>query len=1573
MDYLFRSGQRVFQLLDTSRSGSEFNQLGEMGSDSSFITNVLNPTLNVTNSISLDPGLINSTCSYLCLDKEGWFPASAVISDITPCFLDGVVLTLPSLLIIFFGSFQIKNLLEKRAVPCRTDWHFWTKLSLVALQIVFTIATAIINAADSSAFLHDVHFLGPSLNTVALGVAFALHYIEHFRSRIPTGSLLFFWLSSIIALFVNFLVLTRNHYHEYSLGGYLLASSRFLNACIIFFLEYVISKSRSDYENLVDEDDSPMDQADVFSRIFFLWMTDLMKKGYDSYLTEEDLPSLPKENETHRSAEKLDKNWTAQLANKGKEPSLFWAIAKSFGGPFLVGGFYKIVHDILAFVNPQLLRLLIKFVNEYTFRVPEESIPISNGFMIAIGMFVVSLLQTAVLHQYFQRAFDTGMRVRAGLTSAVYHKALKLSNEGRSSCTGEGKMSGTGDIINLMSVDTQRLSDISSNLFTIVSGPFQLILCLVSLHELLGNSMWAGVFIMVVMIPFNSYIAKYQKTLQKVQMGNKDQRTRLTSEMLTNVKSLKLYGWEAPFMDRLNHVRNDKELTTLKKIGVFSAVTNFLWSCAPFLVSCSTFGIFVLTQDTPLTTDIVFPALTLFNLLGFPLAVIPMVITGVIEASVSTGRLRTFFLADELQTDAIVREEKAVRIGDESVKVEHATFLWERSNAFKTALTGINFVANKGDLSCIVGKVGSGKSSFLKAILGDLYRAEGKVTVRGKVAYVSQVPWIMNDTVKENILFGARFDASFYEKTIHACALIDDLAILPDGDETQVGEKGISLSGGQKARLSLARAVYARADIYLLDDPLSAVDEHVGHHIIENVLGQNGLLKTKCKILATNSITVLSHADQLTMISEGKIVESGTYDYVMESKSALYNLIKEFGKARAQRSPDATATDTATDISSASSAIIDTLDESENEPKDIFDMETVTRQLTTQTLRRASIASFKKSSLVQHDDETRKTRQSKEFSEKGKVKWDVYKEYAKACNLWTVMLFLIMLLTSTATSVAGNVWLKHWAEVNSREGGNPHVLMYLGVYFALGVGSSFLTVCQTLILWIFCAIHSAKELHNRMLNSVMRAPMSFFETTPLGRILNRFSNDMFKVDEVLARVFSQFFSNSVKVMFTIMVISSSTPAFLLVIGPLLVLYIYFQRYYLRTSRELKRVDSVTKSPIYAHFQETLGGLSTIRAYNQESRFNFINESRLDLNLKAYFPSISANRWLAVRLEFIGSFIILAAAGLSIVSLKNNAITPGLVGLAMSYALQITQSLNWIVRMTVEVETNIVSVERILEYSDLPSEAPVIVENNRPPAAWPTSGHIIFNKYSTRYRPELDLVLKGIDLDIKPREKIGIVGRTGAGKSSLTLALFRIIESSAGNIDIDNIDISKIGLSDLRHKLSIIPQDSQAFEGSIRDNLDPQGTHDDTDLWHVLELSHLKNHVQENMEGGLDAIVMEGGSNLSVGQRQLMCLARALLTPSNILVLDEATAAVDVETDKILQETIRSEFKERTILTIAHRLNTILDSDRIVVLSAGEVAEFDTPTNLLKNKESLFYSLCNQAGFTNNDETTELNN
>ncbi|KAJ5723756.1 Metal resistance protein YCF1 [Penicillium malachiteum] len=1502
-----------------------------------------------------------------CGDPEGWGPLSSTGFHLTPCFSDALVAGV-AVWGTLGGAGALWLLLKKRIPqPVSKNWHFYTKLVVLASIILVTALQAAIQAETKpKSFWTDFRFWSSILNLASLGVIFAVQYFEHWRSRQPNGVVLFYWLFFIIVDGIKLQSLVSRKEYLTGIPYFVCVNVTLGLALVEFVLEYLVPKKQSDYDALGDEDECPYNYADIFSILTFGWMTPLMKFGYKNYLTQDDLWNLRRRDTTRATLDDLSAAWDVELEKK--KPSLWIALFKAFGGPYIRGAIIKTGSDMLAFVQPQLLRYLIAFIDSY--RSPEPE-PVIRGVAIALAMFFVSVCQTSLLHQYFQRAFDSGMRVKSSLTALIYGKALRLSSEGRSSKT-------TGDIVNHMAVDQQRLSDLTQFGTQLISAPFQITLCMVSLYQLVGPSMFAGIGVMILMIPLNGVIARMMKKLQIVQMKNKDSRTRLMTEILNNIKSIKLYAWNTAFMNKLSHIRNDLELNTLRKIGATQSVANFTWQSTPFLVSCSTFTVFVLTSNRPLTTEIVFPALTLFNLLTFPLSILPMVITSIIESAVAVNRLTDYFTAEELQTEAVIVQDTVEHIGDEAVRVRDASFTWNRHSGINV-LQNIDLSARKGELSCIVGRVGAGKSSLLQSILGELWKCNGEVVVRGRVAYVAQAPWVMNASVRENIVFGHRWDPDFYDLTVEACALLDDFKNLPDGDQTEVGERGISLSGGQKARVTLARAVYARADIYLLDDVLSAVDQHVGRHIINKVLGASGLLSTKTRILATNAITVLKEADYIGLLRDKTIIESGTYQQLMAMKGEIASLVtNNLAESDEERSPIVSDDELASRPSSENTAVID--DEEEDDDSDSEAMEQPGslvsikrrasgpgRKTSYATLRRASTATWQGPRRKLNDEENvLKSKQSQEVAQQGKVKWGVYGEYAKNSNIVAVTFYLLALLSAQTAQVLGNFWLKSWTEVNEKHGGNQKVGLFIGVYLAFGLGSSLLVIVQNLILWIFCSIEASRKLHERMAFAIFRSPMSFFETTPSGRILNRFSSDIYRVDEVLARTFNMLFANSARAVFTMIVIASSTPAFLLLVLPLSYVYLSYQKYYLRTSRELKRLDSVTRSPIFAHFQESLGGITTIRAYRQENRFALENEWRMDANLRAYFPSISANRWLAVRLEFIGSIIILSSAGLAIVSVSTGSgLSAGMVGLAMSYALQITQSLNWIVRQTVEVETNIVSVERVLEYANLPSEAPDVMFKSRPSIGWPAQGAVSFNDYSTRYRPGLDLVLKNINLDIKPHEKIGVVGRTGAGKSSLTLALFRIIEPTNGGISIDGLDVSKIGLSDLRGRLAIIPQDPAMFEGTLRDNLDPRHVHDDTALWSAIEHARLKEQVSQ-MEGQLDAQIQEGGSNLSQGQRQLVSLARALLTPSNILVLDEATAAVDVETDALLQRTLRSSiFSDRTIITIAHRINTIIDSDRIVVLDRGTVAEFDTPAELIKSGGK-FYELAKEAGLLEGD-------
>ncbi|KAI8898763.1 P-loop containing nucleoside triphosphate hydrolase protein [Globomyces pollinis-pini] len=1288
-------------------------------------------------------------------------------------------------------------------------------------------------------------------------------------------------------------------------------SSFRLATSIIIFLFELVPKPKSYYLSLDDDENvSPEESSNIFSRLIFSWMTPLMKLGYTKVLDMDDLWTLRKVDSSAYNSANFQKNLSAEL--RKKRPSLVRALFYTFALDFFSSAFFKVCQDILQFTQPQLLHLIMSFAATYADGYEGGPDPYYKGLAIAFAMLATAVTQTLFLHQYFNGTFMMGMRVRSSLVTAIYMKSLRLSNSARQGST-------IGEITNLMSVDATRISDLSTFLHIAWSGPFQIFVAVYFLYQTLGASVFGGILVMLLMIPVNSVIASKSRALNKVQMGNKDARTKLMDEILSGMKVIKLYAWEQPFIKKVFGIR-EKELATLRKIAVLASATSFTWSCAPFLVSFTTFALYSVISPEPLTSTKVFVSLSLFNLLSFPLGAFPSVIASMVDASVSFSRLIEFFKNEEKDENAVTYDfVPPFRPNDNSlierVVIEDADISWSLDGA--PTLKDLNLSLKDGSLLAVVGTVGSGKSTLLSAILGDTYKIKGSVTVRGTVAYVAQTAWIMNCTLRDNILFGLPYDAAFYDATIEACGLIPDMKQLVAGDMTEIGERGINLSGGQKQRIAIARAVYSRADIYLFDDALSAVDAHVGRHIFDKILGPNGLLKAKARLLVTHGIQYLPAADNVILLADSQIAEIGPYNQLMSSKGLVYKLIKEYGKQQSS-----------TDLLKKEVEPVEDKPVVKCEKKDTGNAAIIT----------------------------------KEESAKGKVDLAVYKTYAQSCGTLSVIIFIGIAMTSQCLSVTQNILLSEWAKYNDHHPNNTDsVLPWLGAYGGIGLCYSAGVFIQVLYAWVYCGIRSARVLHNDLLNNVLRLPQSFFDTTPLGRIINRFSKDQYTVDEVLARSFLMYFRTTFVVISVLAVNSFGNPYYILFAIPLGFLYYYFQRFYLTTSRELKRLDSTSRSPVYSNFQETLNGTTSIRAYGQMDRFIKLNESKVDYNQQAYYPSVCSNRWLAIRLEFIGALIVFGSASFGVLALYlNHSISASVIGLMLVYSLSVTQTLNWMVRQSCEIETNIVSVERIKEYSDLPQEAPAEIPSTAPPASWPTQGAISFRNYSTRYRSDLDLVVKDLNIDIKPKEKIGIVGRTGAGKSSLTLSLFRIIEASSGCILIDSVDISTIGLVNLRSALSIIPQDPVLFCGTIRQNLDPFENHTDLEIWTALEKAKLKDYVTSFPEG-LNLEIVQGGENFSCGQRQLVCLARALVRKTKILIMDEATAAIDVETDAIIQRTIRTEMKECTILTIAHRINTVMDSDRIIVMDMGRVTEFDTPKRLLDNKSSLFYGLAKEAG------------
>lgn len=1346
---------------------------------------------------------------------------------------------------------------------------------------------------------------------------------------------------------------------------------------------------------------TPELSASFLSGLTFHWLNPLIYLGYSRPLKLDDLYDIKPVIRTAHVFRKFSNYY-----KPSKSPSVILPLFRSFALEYVTTSSFKLMSCFLMFVNPLVLDYLLQWMVHRT--------PYWQGFFYAGLMFSCSIIDSMLLNQYEYRLAILSLKMRQALSDAIYKKALQLSPDVKAKYS-------TGQIVNLMAVDTHRVTEFilfSNNAW---SAPLIIGIAVYLLWQQLGPSTIAGIGVIVLLIPINGWITMVWRKTQHALMAEKDKRSKILSEIFSGMRVFKLYGWEPAFKERVTKAR-EGELVNLKRQSKYMAGVTFSLSAAPIFVAIFTFITYTLVDSSNvLDPSKAFVSLTLFNILRLPMTFLPLLITFATMFFVSMKRISAYLASEEADHQAIPcitggSSEEETKLQNNStcessdaangttagagyasdtsmppdeyaksaIWIRDGNFSWTSTRDVSNAtLKDINLAIKKGSLVAVVGTVGSGKSSLLSALLNDMVKITGTGQVKGSTAFVPQQAWIQNATLKQNIIFTNKFMESKYKKIIDSTALTSDIKILPAGDDTEIGEKGINLSGGQKQRVSLARAVYSDADIYLLDDPLSAVDTHVGKHIFEKVIGPDGLLKNKTRLLVTHKVTLLPEVDFIIVMKDGKISESGSYHELLDKKGAFSEFLLEYlvetmdeeeddqkiaemkekmrpelerhlSKVSGQGSSRGSETDLRARTTSAASSYKNSKNCSTKNSPEKQSSTSLSKKDTNVTMSPKGLASSQHGKLTEI-----------ELEATGSVPYSVYFSYFKAMGLLSTFIVLISFVISSSFNIASSLWLSYWADdVLYPERMNDTSLrnVRIAVFGVLGLSECFFQFVGNLIVFL-ATLTASRLLHSLMLDRIIRAPMSFFDTTPQGRILNRFTKDIDAIDTNIRMNIRQYLTSIFRSIVTAIIISIESPFFLVFVIPLALMYYLVQKYYVATSRQLKRIEATSRSPVYSHFSETVAGTTSIRAFGVSDLFINEFEARADLNAKSAILQAASSRWLAVRLEFLGSIIVLISALLAVTELGSP--NPALAGLSISYALSVTQMLNMAVRHSVDLENNFVAAERIIEYTHLPTEAAWYNEATKPKATWPDQGHVVFDSYSTRYRDGLDLVLRKISFETKPAEKIGIVGRTGAGKSSITLAMFRLIEPVTGCINIDNIDITRIGLMDLRSKLTIIPQDPILFTGTLRLNLDPLEKFTDSDIWYVLEVAHLKDFVR-SLDNGLYYEVAEGGENLSVGQRQLVCLARALLRQSKILILDEATAAVDLETDDLIQKTIRTEFARCTILTIAHRLNTVIDYDRILLLEDGQVAEFDTPQNLMSDTSSKFYSMAKTAGLIGNN-------
>ncbi|ERN09249.1 hypothetical protein AMTR_s00149p00037740 [Amborella trichopoda] len=1266
-------------------------------------------------------------------------------------------------------------------------------------------------------------------------------------------------------------------------------------------------------------------KATLLQLITFSWLNPLFAVGYKKPLELDDVPDVDVQNSAEYVSQLLQEHLNKLREKNGSQnPSIYKAIYLFSRNKATSNAVFAVINAGTSYIGPYLIDDFVKFLSG------KKNQNMTSGYFLALGFFGAKVVETVTQRQWIFGARQLGLRLRAALISHIYKKGLRLSSQSRQSHS-------SGEIINYISVDIQRISDFIwySNIIWML--PIQIFLAMYILYTNLGFGSLAGFAATFLVMICNLPITRIQKYFQSNIMQAKDDRMKTTSEVLRNMRTLKLHAWDTQYLQKLEELRKT-EYNWLKKSLLLSATSSFIFWGAPTFISVVTFGACLLL-GIPLTAGKVLTALATFRMLQDPIYNLPDLLSIIAQAKVSADRIAHYLQEDEVQADAIEVVPRSESGSD--IEIDGGDFSWDPNSKTPT-LSGIQLQVKRGMRVAVCGTVGSGKSSLLSSILGEMPKLAGRVRVNGTKAYVPQTPWILSGNVRENILFGRGYDTAKYEETIQACALVKDFELFSNGDLTEIGERGINMSGGQKQRIQIARAIYQDADIYILDDPFSAVDAHTGTQLFEECLMK--ILKDKTLIYVTHQVEFLPAADLILVMQDGRIAQAGKFDELLEQKIGFELLVGAHHQAL--------------ESITTAGASTKTTHKSDRQINGYSNKKEVETEAETQTpvlqngIKHTSTAPKPNSHLDFASKEGRLVQD--EEREKGSVSRQVYWSYLTA--VWGGRLVPIILFSQTlfqVLQIGSNYWMA-WASpptIDTRPTVQTSILFL--VYILLSVGSSLCVLVRAMLVAIAGLLTSQKFFTN-MLHSVLHAPMSFLDATPTGRILNRASTDQSVLDLEMAMKLGWCAFSIIQIIGTIAVMSQVAWQVFALFIPITATCIWYQQYYTPTARELARLAGIQQAPILHHFAESLTGAATIRAFGHDSRFANTNLILINDFSRPWFYNVSAMEWLSFRLNILSN-IVFAFSLVLLVSLPEGVINPSIAGLAVTYGLNLNVLQASVIWNICNAENKMISVERMLQYSNIASEAPLVIEHCRPPYNWPSKGTISFKSLQVRYSEHLPSVLKNITCTFPGKKKVGVVGRTGSGKSTLVQALFRLVEPKEGSIIIDGINIGIIGLHDLRTRLSIIPQDPTMFQGTVRGNLDPLEKYSDAKIWEALDKCQLGDIIRGKDEK-LYSPVVENGENWSVGQRQLVCLGRALLKRNTILVLDEATASVDSATDSIIQEIIRQEFKECTVVTIAHRIHTVIDSDLVLVLSEGNILEYDSPVKLLERKESAFSKL-----------------
>ncbi|KAJ8366613.1 hypothetical protein AAFF_G00348470 [Aldrovandia affinis] len=1286
--------------------------------------------------------------------------------------------------------------------------------------------------------------------------------------------------------------------------------------------------------------------------------------------------------------------WEQTPDDPEKAPSIWRSMYRAFGRPILLSSTFRYLADLLGFAGPLCISGIVKHLENSQLNQTMASGEgqdaqvwpfgvyflssnelLQNTSVLAVLLFLALVLQRTFLQASYYVTIETGINLRGALLAMIYNKILRLSTSNMSM----GEMT-LGQINNLVAIETNQLMWFLFLCPNLWAMPVQIIMGVILLYYLLGFSALIGASVIVLLAPVQYFIATKLADTQKSTLDYSTDRLKKTTEILKGIKLLKLYAWENIFCASVEETRT-KELTSLKTFALYTSMSIFMNAAIPIAAVLATFVTHAYISDSKLTPSEAFASLALFHILVTPLFLLSTVVRFAVKALISVQKLGEFLQSDEIGDDswrngdmpvslescrkhpggtkAINRKQplcyqldsyeqptrrplRPSETEDVAVKVISGFFTWGSS---LSTLSDINICIPTGQLTMVVGQVGCGKSSLLLAMLGEMQNISGKVhwsnlpgcemiyegnisKNRYSVAYATQKSWLLNATVEENITFGSPFNKQRYKAVIDACSLQPDIDLLPFGDQTEIGERGINLSGGQRQRICVARALYQNTNIVFLDDPFSALDIHLSDHLM-----QEGILKflqddKRTVVLVTHKLQYLIHADWIIAMKDGSVLREGTLKDIQNHDVELY----EHWKTLMNRQDQELEKDTELDSQTA---------------------------LERKTLRRAFYSREAKNQIDDEDEEEEEEEDdddsmSTTTSRRSKIPWRVCWRYLSSGGFLMVVMMISSKLLKHSVMVAIDYWLAAWTSSNttiSSAQDEEHRSYYVPV-FSILCGSGIALCLITSLTVELMGLSAATSLHHNLLNKIIHAPIRFFDVTPLGQILNRFSADTNIIDQHIPPTLESLTRSTLLCLSAIGVIAFVTPTFLIALVPLIVAFYFIQKYFRVASKDLQDLDDSTQLPLLCHFSETAEGLTTIRAFRHEARFKQRMLELTDTNNTAYLFLSAANRWLEVRTDYLGAVIVLTAAVASIWGFAETS-SSALVGLGLTYALTVTNYLNWVVRNLADLEVQMAAVKKVNSFLSTESENyEGSMDVSQVPEDWPQQGEIKIQGLSVRYDPMLKPVLKHVNAYINPGQKVGICGRTGSGKSSLSLAFFNMVDMFEGKIVIDGIDICKLPLQTLRSRLSIILQDPVLFSGSIRFNLDPECKCTDEGLWEALEIAQLKNMVKA-LPGGLDAVVTEGGENFSVGQRQLFCLARAFVRKSSILIMDEATASIDMATENILQKVVMTAFTGRTVVTIAHLVSSILKAEQVLVFSSGILVECDSAVNLLAQEDSLF--------------------